>query len=170
MGIVTKSGDKGRTSLYRGKRVGKDHLRIEICGGLDELSSYLGTAKNLIKDLSVRKIIESLQKDLFLVGAEVVCEKEAAMKLKRRIGSHQVKVIEKQIKELEKKKITLKKGFVIPGRTLYSGLLDVSRALTRRIERRVVALARKQNINNANLLVYLNRISDLLYLLARLKI
>ncbi len=71
MGIVTKKGDKGKTSLYFGGMVSKDHPRVELCGALDELSSFLGVAKSLLKDKQSRAWIEAVQKDIVMIAAEV---------------------------------------------------------------------------------------------------
>jgi len=167
MSIVTKTGDKGKTSLYCGKRVCKDNIRIEMCGTLDEASSFLGMAKSLIKDKGFKKIIEAVQKDLFLIGAEVVTGRAAATKIKKRICDREVRFLEENIKALECDGSLKCVDFIIPGKNEASGALDIARALTRRAERRSLALLKMKKIVNKEILVYLNRLSDLLYLLAR---
>ncbi len=168
MGIVTKKGDNGKTSLYRGKPVGKDDIRIEACGTLDELSSYLGLAKSMIKNKKIAGIIESIQKDLFVLCTELVTEAKALKKLKKRIDSSFIDCLDKAILDLEKKKGLGVSCFQLPGDSSVSSVLDISRTITRKLERRVVTLGRKKLLSNKCILVYLNRLSDLLYLLARL--
>jgi len=168
MGIVTKKGDKGKTSLYQGKRVNKDHIRMEACGTLDELSSYLGLAKSMIRNKNIINIIESIQKDLFILGAEIVTEAKALKKLKKRIDSSFIDYLDRAILDLEDKKGLKVRCFQLPGASSASSILDISRTITRRAERRVVVLGRKKLISNKSILVYLNRLSDLLFLLARL--
>jgi len=165
--IVTKFGDKGKTLLYSGTVVDKDHLSIEACGEIDELSSYLGLAKSLIKNRETKKIIESWQKDLFLIGAEVALEVKNIKKLKERINRNLIKNLDQQILQLEKKGVIKKNCFHLPGENIVSGNLDVARAIARRVERKIVTLAKKKKLKNRHILVYLNRLSDLLYLLAR---
>ena len=167
MGIVTKKGDKGKTSLYQGKRVSKDHIRMEACGVLDELSSYLGLAKSMIKNRKIGSIIESIQKDLFILGTEIVTEGPALKKLKRRIDSSFIDYLDKVILDLEEKKGLKIKCFQLPGVSSVSSILDISRTIARKLERRVTTLGKKRLISNKCILVYLNRLSDLLYLLAR---
>ena len=167
MSIVTKRGDKGKTSLYQGKPVSKDHIRIEACGILDELSSYLGLAKSMIKNKKIAGVIEAIQKDLFILGTELVTKAKSLKKLKKRIDNNFISRIQKIIFSLEKKKNLSIKCFQIPGVNSVSSILDISRAITRKLERRVVTLSRKKLIKNSSILIYLNRLSDLLFLLAR---
>ncbi len=168
MGIVTKGGDKGKTSLYRGKRVSKDHIRIEIVGTLDELSSYLGLTSCLIRNAKIKKTIQSIQKDLFLINAEAATPMESLNRLKKRISQKQVSFLEKAIAGLEAKKGLKLKGFCLAGKNQISSNLDIARTIARRAERRVVTLQRKKLLKNEYIVVYLNRLSDLLYLLARI--
>ncbi len=168
MGIVTKKGDKGKTSLYQGKPVSKDHIRMEACGTIDELSSYLGLAKSMIKNRKIGGIIESIQKDLFILGTEIVTEGLALKKLKKRIDSSFIDCLDKAILDLEEKKGLKVRCFQLPGASSVSSVLDISRTITRRAERRVTTLGRKKLLSNKCILVYLNRLSDLLFLLARL--
>lgn len=168
MAITTKTGDKGKTSLYRGKLVAKDSLRIEICGTLDELNSYLGISKSLIKSKKLARTIESIQKDLFIIGAEVATEIKHLKQLKIRIDKKSIKRLEELISQIEKSSHCFKFCFSLPGENLTSASLDVSRALTRKLERRMVTLKRKKLLKNNSVLIYLNRLSDLLFLFARL--
>ncbi len=168
MSIVTKKGDKGKTSLYQGKMVSKDHIRIEACGSLDELSSHLGLVKSIANRKNIVNLIESIQKDLFILSTEVVTEIKILGKLKKRIDSSFISRLDKSILEIEEKKGLKIKGFRLPGSSPISSILDISRTIARRVERRITTLSRKKLLNNKHILVYLNRLSDLLYLLARL--
>lgn len=168
MGITTKTGDDGRTSLYCGNRVAKDDARIEACGALDEVVSFLGLAKSASKDKKTKSIMYSVQKELFILGAEVAGSKSSAGKLKKKIGKDSICVLEKEIDELENARLVKVRSFCIPGENTSSSALDIARAVTRRAERRSVTLLKKGMIKNRNIVVYLNRLSDLLYLLARL--
>ena len=167
MSIVTKKGDKGMTSLYRGRRVSKDHIRIEACGTIDELSSYLGLSKSMIKNRKISNIIESIQKDLFILCTEIVTETKALEKLKKRIDNSFTNYLDKAIKGLEEEKGIRIKCFKRSGENSISSILDICRTIARRAERRVIALRRKRLLSNKHILSYLNRLSDLLFLLAR---
>jgi len=167
MGITTKKGDKGMTALYLGGRVPKDDIRVEIYGSLDELCSFLGMAKSLVPDKKMKRLIESVQGDLFVIGAEVAARPASAGKLKKRISIQDAARLEVVLKGLEKKKTFEECCFYLPGAGLASSVLDVSRTVCRRLERRVVSFKRKGGLKNPEVLVYLNRLSDLLYLLAR---
>lgn len=166
MGIVTKKGDKGRTSLFLGGIVSKDHPRVELCGTLDELSSFLGISRSLIKTRGIGACLEAIQKDLLVIGAEVATARKFVGILKKRIKSQDTRRLEGFIEGLEEGK---KKNvcFSISGKTLVASSLDVARTIARRAERRAVSLAKKNQLQNKEILAYLNRLSDLLYLLAR---
>lgn len=168
MGIVTKRGDRGRTSLYRGVKVAKDDIRVEICGCLDEVSSFLGMAKSLLRDRKFKDIIESAQKDLFPIGAEVATRLQFIKKIKKRVCDKDVRRLEETIGVLEDSGRLKFKNFKLPGANEISSALDIARAITRRTERRVVTILKKKMIANRYILIYLNRLSDLLYLLARM--
>ena len=168
MKITTKTGDKGKTSLYKGKRVSKDDIRIEICGTLDELSACLGLAKSLVKkNKNIKELIASIQKELFIIGSEIACQSKFIEQLQKRIGSDQVENIDKFIQKLEKKKENKLKCFSLSGKNFISAVFDLARTTARRAERRVVTLQRKKVLKNDQIIIYLNRLSDLLYLLAR---
>jgi len=169
MSIVTAKGDTGKTFLYNGRKVSKDHMLIEACGELDEASSYLGAAKSIVKRKKVKQVIEAIQKDLLLAGSEVSCGMSQEVKLKAVIGISQIRNIEKLIKELENKNVLSEKKFCLSGKNFPSSMLDIARSVIRRVERKIVALIRKRKINNSNIIIYLNRLSDFIYLLARLE-
>lgn len=167
MRITTKTGDKGITSLYLKGRVSKDDIRCEVCGDLDELCSFLGLAKSIIKTKKVKEVIDKIQRDLFIIGTEIATKIKFISKLEKRIGKVHVSHLEKEIKKIEKK-INFKKGtFLLPGDNIFSSILDTTRTIARRAERRIATLKKKNMLKNNYILVYLNRLSDLLYLLAR---
>lgn len=167
MSITTKRGDGGKTSLLWGGRVSKDDLRVETCGTLDELCSFLGSAKSLLKGKSEKDIVESIQEDLFTIGAEVASKPQYIERLKERVDRSDVIRLEKIIDKLESCKSPKARRFCLPGRNIVSSSLDICRTIARRAERQIVTLARKKGLRNEYCVIYLNRASDLLYLLAR---
>jgi len=165
MNISTKTGDRGTTSLLYGRRIKKDSLRIEACGTLDELNSFIGLCKNLLKDKRWKDMIVKIQEDVFTIGSETACRRSDAIRLKKRIGNKEVKDIEACIEKLEKRCKCRK--FVLPGTNTLSAHFDIARTIARRAERRIVALRNRHQAKNRYVLIYLNRLSDLLFLLAR---
>ncbi len=156
MRISTRIGDNGE-SLIKGKKIAKDSLLFEVIGTLDELMSFLGLVKAEIKKKKEKELLLAIQRDLsqingVLVGCLNDFKKEKVLRL------------EKEITKLEKKLPPIKK-FVYPGESKIASLFHISRTVCRRAERRVVALNRKKKIQPA-ILSYLNRLSDLLFLLA----
>ena len=167
MSISTKKGDRGETSLVFGERVSKDDLRIEMLGCLDEMCCFLGLAKSRMKADNNREVIEGIQRDLFVAGSQIGTLERDSKKLSQTIDENYVAKIDRALHKLENDKGFEVNGFCIPGESFLSGLLDTARALTRKAERRAVTLKRKGVLQNRYILVYLNRISDLLYLMAR---
>src|SRR3989344_8821304 len=98
MSITTKTGDQGITSLYGGARVPKDDLRVELYGSLDELCSFLGSCKSLIRQKKQKKLLESIQKELFILGSEIAAKAKLLSKLKKRINNRHIINLEKEIK------------------------------------------------------------------------
>ena len=167
MSITTKKGDGGRTSLLSGERVKKDDLRIEICGTLDELSSYLGVAKSLSNKKENKGLINKIQSDLIVIGSEVAACPSSVHRLRKTITKKDIRTLEAIIEKLEKRFKSKECAFVIPGKDTLSAALHVARTIARKLERRIVTLKRKNIIKNDCLLIYLNRLSDLLYLMTR---
>jgi cob(I)alamin adenosyltransferase len=164
--ITTKTGDYGKTSLYWGQRISKDDLRLECCGTLDELSAFLGIGKFLVRVPVYKDWLEVVQKDLLTIGAQVASDPSARKKLEHRLENPDVKKLEAWIREIERRHLP-KHSFRYAGQTFVSASLDVARTVCRRAERRVVALLRVKWITELQPVAYLNRVSDLLYLLAR---
>lgn len=167
MGITTGRGDDGMTSLLHGERVMKNDPRVEAYGSVEELSSFLGAAKSLIKEKKIKKLLESMQRDLFIVGSEIATARASLGKLKQRISSTEVNRLEQVIMGLEKKKIFEECCFYLPGDNFVSSLFDIARTVARRTERNIITLKEKKKVKNKYIWIYLNRLSDLLYLLTR---
>jgi cob(I)alamin adenosyltransferase len=167
MSITTKQGDNGTTSLYGGARVWKDDIRIEICGLIDEICSFLGLAKSALKNKELKKNIHRTQHDLFVVCSEIATPADKRRRLKKIITASAIRRTEQSIRMFEHAHIKKMKGFCTPGSNFVAGLFDVCRSLTRTVERRMVTLARKRLLTNNELPVYMNRLSDLLYIIAR---
>jgi cob(I)alamin adenosyltransferase len=160
--IVTRRGDAGYTYVHSGEKLRKDDLRLEAVGTIDELGSFIGMAKSLVKDKNLRDILKKLQRDLLILGTQI--SGLNSKKLKRKITSKYTRYLESKIEELEKKFSF--ENFVLPGDDLVSSILHVVHTVARRLERRVVALKSKTEFEDKNVLVYLNRLSDLFFLLA----
>jgi len=165
--IYTKTGDKGSTSLASGKRVSKDHYRIKAYGTVDELNSILGIVR--IKASSkIKKIISDIQNDLFDLGADLATPEQKKYKFAPlRITENQVNRIEKSIDQYNKKLGTLN-SFILPGGSESASFLHNARTVARRAETQTVALSKKEKINK-EALRYINRLSDLLFVLSRIE-
>ncbi|MHB8906212.1 MAG: cob(I)yrinic acid a,c-diamide adenosyltransferase [Melioribacteraceae bacterium] len=167
MKIYTKTGDKGETSLFGGKRVWKDDLRIQAYGTTDELNAVLGIAVAELSDVELKDVISGIQNDLFTVGSDLASpiEKENKNFVIPRIDSQFVTRLELLIDKFDSQLPALK-NFILPGGSKVSAILHHARTVCRRAEREVVALSRIEGIND-QIEVYLNRLSDLLFVLAR---
>jgi cob(I)alamin adenosyltransferase len=159
-------GDGGETSLLGGQRVPKYDPRPETYGVLDEASSALGVARATTKNQKIKDIILSVQKDLLIMGAELSSVPEDIQKLTRRIGEGDIKRLEEIIDELQKN-ITLKNEFIYPGETPVSAQIDVGRTIIRRAERKADSLKNEGLLRSAEINRYLNRLADMLFVLAR---
>ena len=161
MSIITKSGDSGKTSLYSGERVYKDDLRVEAYGTLDELNAWIGECRNYLSDLRQKENLLKIQKTLFRCMGQLATKEGS---YPQPITNKDVDKITELIYSLEKN-LHLK-GFVIPGGNTVSAKLDICRTVARRAERRIISLSRQENIA-PELLSYVNRLSDFLFVLAR---
>jgi cob(I)alamin adenosyltransferase len=159
-------GDGGETSLLGGQRVPKYDPRPETYGVLDEASSALGVARATTKNQKIKDIILSVQKDLLIMGAELSSVPEDIQKLTRRIGEGDIKRLEQIIDELQTN-ITLKNEFIYPGETPGSAQIDVGRTIIRRAERKAASLKNEGLLRSAEINRYLNRLADMLFVLAR---
>jgi cob(I)alamin adenosyltransferase len=169
--IYTRKGDDGTTSLWYGGRVAKTNPRTEAYGTVDEANSALGVARALCKEnqADLRSSILSLQRDLFVAGAELATAPDAADRLEdgiSRVTEGMVDALEVDIDRFMNQ-VDLPPHFVIPGGTELSAALDVARSAIRRAERRVVELRDSEGLASDTVLRYLNRASDLAFALAR---
>ena len=167
MKIYTRTGDKGDTGLFGGGRVSKTHPRVEAYGDVDELNAALGLARSIELMPRVDEIIVPLQRDLFAIGALLATPDRDKMKKqleKARIDEQRIKELEHAIDDGDKELEPLK-AFIVPGGTPKAAALHVARTVCRRAERRVISLGSDEV--PAIVVVYLNRLSDLLFTLAR---
>ena len=163
--IYTRAGDAGETSLGDGARVPKTDLRIEAYGSVDELNSFLGLALAGELPEEFRPWLEQVQNDLFDLGADLSVPLEDERRERLRVTSGQVERLE-ELCDLVNARLEPLRSFILPGGTEAASRLHVARAVCRRAERRAAALAQGESVNPAAL-AYLNRLSDLLYILAR---
>jgi cob(I)alamin adenosyltransferase len=164
--IYTKSGDAGETGLGDGTRVRKDHPRVAAYGEVDELNAVLGMVL-LAPGVPDSALLRGIQNDLFDLGADLcVPQKEGEQPGKRlRVTPEQVAKLEKAIDRLNEKLEPLH-SFVLPGGSAAAAQLHVARAVCRRVERSIVTLMATEPVN-PHVLIYLNRLSDLLFVVAR---
>ena len=161
--IYTKIGDKGSTQLGDGKMVNKDSLRVDAYGSVDEANATIGLSI-LRTNIKIKKILKIVQNDLFDLGADLcIPDKKNTQKLK--ITKDRVDYIEEKIDNFNKELSSLN-SFILPGGSESSTYLHIARTVTRRAERKIVALSKKERINPVTI-IYLNRLSDLLFVLAR---
>ena len=170
--IYTKTGDRGTTALGSGRRVAKDHPRIEACGDVDELNAALGLALASGLDGEAAATLRAVQNDLFDLGADLTLPAEpprrrrgATRRAPLRMTAAHVTPLETAIDRCNARLSPLT-SFVLPGGSIASAWLHHARTVCRRAERRVVALARRETVN-PQAIVYLNRLSDLLFVLGR---
>ncbi len=166
MKIYTKTGDRGDTSLFGGSRVGKDDLRVEAYGSVDELNAALGVARSQAPGSELDAHLARLQEELFAVGAQLATPRES-----RGSGSVPevdpawVEALERAIDGWDRELPPLS-AFVLPGGAPLASALQLARAVARRAERRVVSLSRLAEVD-PQVVVYLNRLSDFLFVAAR---
>ena len=170
MKTFNKRGDQGQTSLRFEERTSKTNPRIEAYGTIDEAVSTLGLAR-VWATPRVKEVILSVQQELFTVNAELATPEEHYAKLAAQGGvvtPQMVDLLEGLINKFEAE-VEMPRAFVIPGGSTSSAALDLARTIIRRAERRVVSLKEEDAIQNDEILRYLNRLADLLYVLARLE-
>ena len=161
MKIYTRTGDKGKTSLFDGKRVLKSDKKVDAYGTIDELNSAIGAASAFIKIRLMNKELEEIQNDLLEIGSSLAVSTTLPMdQLKNRPVE-----FEKLIDKLTKQMSPLSQ-FILPGGGKGGSLLHLARTVSRRAERKVVHLSQKEQVDQT-ILIYLNRLSDLLFTMAR---
>jgi cob(I)alamin adenosyltransferase len=167
MKIYTKTGDKGETSLFGGERIWKDNPRIAAYGSVDELNSALGIALSEIQNKKIQIVVRDIQNVLFTVGSDLATPFDKGNKgfVIPRLEKESIEKLEKTIDELDSQLPELK-NFILPGGLKGAAYLHLARTICRRSEREVVTLSKSSEINS-HIGVYLNRLSDLLFVLAR---
>ena len=167
--IATRTGDSGDTGLLYGGRVRKTDARVEAYGAGDEAVSALGLARALCQDASVQSRLLAIQRDMFIVNAELATATESRHLLEKHfptVNSTMTEQLDAVLTELEAA-ITLPASFIIPGASAGSAAIDVARTVTRRAERAAISLLDSGELANPEVPRYLNRLSDVLFMLAR---
>lgn len=166
--IYTKTGDNGTTGLFGGKRVSKNHIRIEAYGTIDELNSNIGFVRTFSPSEKTDIILNTIQNDLFVIGADLATPNKLEIKNStfHMISSKEIEFLEICIDEFETQLPQLK-NFILPGGSKCGAFLHISRTVARRVERLIVTLKENDDTINSLNIVYLNRISDLLFVMAR---
>mgnify|MGYP001334225479 FL=1 len=170
MKIYTKKGDKGDTSLLYGDQVSKDNIAPEAYGSVDELVAALGLIRCEEKlPIEVKDTTLRIQRELFIVGAELATDKEKRSKLvdgKTKVTDSMIKMLEKDIDFLTEKN-GIPTYFVVPGENVISAKFDWARVVSRRAERKCVTWYKTLEIEDSKVVTYLNRLSDFLWMMAR---
>ncbi len=167
MKVYTKTGDRGDTALIGGSRVPKDHPRVASYGDVDELGALLGLAKSHSRDADLSMLLQAVQRDLFALGAQLAdpSARVAARRAKAAITARQVRRLERAIDARERRLPALR-SFILSGGSRLGAILHLARTVCRRAERSIVALDHQQKVD-PRILAYVNRLSDLLFVLAR---
>ena len=171
MKVYTRTGDAGETRLLFGGRVPKTDPRCEAYGATDSAVSAMGLARALCQNPRVKEVLLQVQREMFTAGAELATDPAEYHNLRTKfsvVNAEMVTRLEKTIDEIDGL-IDLPREFIVPGGSPGSGALDLARSLLRTGERRTVALHEERKLPNAQVLRYLNRLSDLLFMLARLE-
>lgn len=164
MKVYTKTGDGGETSLFGGERIKKNSIRVKAYGAVDEANSFLGQIRSKLKKEDIKNIIYSIQKKFFILGAQLACSKKNELQLKEKITLEDVKAIENII-DIYSERVVKKFKFVVPGEDELSSLFHIVRTIIRRAEREIVELDEIEGVSK-EILLYINRLSDLLYILS----
>ena len=165
MKIYTKTGDQGETALFAGGRVLKSHIRVEAYGTVDELNSLLGLVRSYTRPAQAQTWLEAIQNDLFIVGADLATPAESTPAWLVRLVEQPVTALEQAIDQMDLDLEPLK-AFILPGGIPAAATLHVARTVCRRAERICTTLQTESGVNPA-VLMYLNRLSDFLFTLAR---
>ncbi len=169
MSISTRTGDGGDTRLFSGESVSKTDPRPECYGHMDEASSWLGFAKALVTREDIVPILDHVQQAFFRLGHELATDVAKVDRVPNRIGAEDVRWLDSHVDSLEAA-LPAPTGFVVPGRSPAHGALHIARTVVRRTERAAVGLRERGLLKNADLVRYLNRLSDLVWLLAEYEV
>ena len=164
--ITTKVGDRGTTRLFSGEEVSKNSPRLEAYGDIDELVALLGIARFHAKKIETKDALLNIQRLLFVVASELATTSQKLLKLPHRVDEIMLKGLDDKRSQLEAQ-TKIPNGFVIPGNSLETAHIEHARTVARRCERKIASLLEKKVIENTVVLVWFNRLSDYLYLLAR---
>ena len=164
--IYTKTGDDGTSGLIGGTRVKKYDERLEAYGTIDELNSWIGMIISAIDDGSIKKVLVSVQNDLFLVGSHLATD-DARSDLKEKLPfkESEIDLLEKEIDRMQES-LAMLRNFILPGGCIASNYAHVARTVCRRAERRIARLNNSQSTEKS-LLIFINRLSDYLFVLSR---
>jgi cob(I)alamin adenosyltransferase len=162
--IYTKTGDKGETSLFGGKRLPKSHERIEAYGTVDELNAWIGVLRDLTEAISIKDLLKSIQDRLFTLGSNLASDPDKDM-ITPDIFEHDIEVLE-HVMNVMNESLPPLKNFILPGGHTTVSFCHVARCVCRRAERQVVALSLHEPVEE-RIIRYLNRLSDYLFVLSR---
>lgn len=165
---ATGAGDRGMTKLFSGERVPKNSERTDAFGDLDELVSILGVARASSRHSAVREAILDIQRNCFVIGSELATTADKAKRLLVRVDAAMVHDLERRHQALQARMKRLE-GFIVPGGSSSAAHIDLARAIARRCERKVAGLVLGRAVRNQLLLVWMNRLSNYLWYLARLE-
>ena len=170
MSIATKTGDAGMTGLMFNRRVSKCHPRVEAYACVDELNAALGLARATAEGAFIRDNVLLIQKDLVILMGELATAVEDLPRYRRDgfapVTAEMTAKLDRLVEEIEAQNITYQ-GWATPGASVSSAALDLARTTCRRAERRVCALQEGDQLRNSEIIIYLNRLSDVLWLFAR---
>jgi len=170
MSIATKTGDNGTTGLMYNRRVAKTHARVEAYGTVDELNAALGLAKATANEPGVKDRLVEVQKDLVVLMGELATLPSDLERYSKdgfsRVTPELTAKLDVWVREIEARNPSFK-GWATPGATVHAAALDVARTTCRRAERKVCALQEVNDLANSEIIIFLNRLSDLLWLMAR---
>jgi cob(I)alamin adenosyltransferase len=163
---VAGGGDRGMTKLFSGEQVPKNSARTDAFGDLDELVSILGVARASARRKEVREAVLEIQRNLFVIGSELATSADKVNRLLVRVDAGMVRELERKYKDLQSRMKRLD-GFIVPGGSPSAAQIDLARAIARRCERKVAGLVLSRAVRNQLVLVWMNRLSNYLWFLAR---
>ena len=163
--VYTKRGDKGQTDLLGGSIARKDSLKVEAYGCIDETSSFIGLARYYTKNKVIKERLKEIQNKLLVLGGFLASDDKGKEMMKDQIKEEDIKLLEEYIDEYNQKLSPLT-HFILPGDDEVAAHFHVARTVVRRAERRIVSLATQENLNPL-IQKYVNRLSDLMFVLAR---